>query len=839
MQDVGWTRHATGILSPDTTSVVPAPEADLAGTWPPAAGTPADVAGLYERLGDLGFNYGPTFGGLTRAWHDGDAVYADIGLPPESGTVAGGFGLHPALLDAALHAAALAVPADEGGGLRLPFGWSGVTLHQRGASSLRVRARCDGATVWLAVADETGEPVASISSLTLRPVSAEQLVPAGRPAGDALHRITWTPVAARSPETAVNLAVVGDHWPAATGQPSLAGGHVTSYQDLAGLREALTAGADPPDLVIAPVWSDGDTIATAHATAGHVLSLVKDWLSDSPPSAPPLAVLTRGAVAVRDDEDVPGLGAAPAWGLVRSAQAEYPGRLLLADIDDDEASRQVLAAALGTALTVAEPSVAVRAGQVYVPRLARVTEPEPHADPSDTTTLNPDGTVLITGGTGTLGVLVARHLVNTHGVRHLLLTSRRGPAAEGTDALRAEFADLGAELTVARCDAADRDDLSALIAGVPAGHPLTAVIHAAGVVDDATVLALDSGRLGTVLRPKVDGAWHLHELTRDAGLAAFVMFSSLAGTLGNPGQANYAAANTFLDALATHLRARGHAATSIAWGLWEGSSGVTSGLDAADLARIERSGILPLPVTQGLALLDVALRGQRPLLVPARLNLGALRAQAQSGMLPALLRGLVPNAGGTAADGRPTAGGAAGGGAALARQLTGQSRADQDRLLLALVRDHIAAVLGHPSGASVPADRGLLDLGLDSLGTIELRNRLGLATGLVLPVTLPFDYPTPQAIAGYLAQELCGDQETDEETQVRSTLATISLDRLREAGLFDALLRLAGPTGTSGADPAADQADAARAHADQAETIALADVDDLIRLALGEADGGG
>src|SRR5262249_9562999 len=249
--------------------------------------------------------------------------------------------------------------------------------------------------------------------------------------------------------------------------------------------------------------------------------------------------------------------------------------------------------------------------------------------------LDPAGTVLITGGTGTLGALVARHLVARHGVRHLLLCSRRG----GAEALRQELAATGASVTVAACDVSERGALSELVAGIDAEHPLTAGIHMAGVRDGGVFDAMGPERIDNVFAPKVDAAWHLHELTQDKELAAFVLFSSASGVVGAAGQANYAAANTFLDALVHHRRARGLPGCALAWGYWAERSDMTERLDAADMARMRRGGIAELSSEDALALLDTALRGAAALLVPMRLDARRLSGAGES--LPPLLQGLV------------------------------------------------------------------------------------------------------------------------------------------------------------------------------------------------------
>ncbi|MGW9602531.1 type I polyketide synthase, partial [Streptomyces albidoflavus] len=364
---------------------------------------------------------------------------------------------------------------------------------------------------------------------------------------------------------------------------------------------------------------------------------------------------------------------------------------------------------------------------------------------------DPEGTVLVTGGTGGLGREVARHLVSVRGVRRLLLVSRRGPAAEGVDAFREELAGLGAQVDVVACDVADRGAVAGLLGSVPVGHPLTAVVHTAGVLDDGVVTGLSPERLSGVLRPKVDAAWHLHELTRDMGLAAFVMFSSVSGVMGSAGQANYAAANVFMDALAQYRRAEGLAGLSLAWGAWEQTSGMTGTLTEADMQRVTASGAAPLTVEQGLALLDAATGSDEPLVVPIGAPSGDQRVL---GLVPPLLRNLVRGtrrAAATAAGGASTA-------ADLARRLLALPAEDRVRHAVELVRTEAAAVLGHASGRAVEPGREFRELGFDSLTAVELRNRLTTVTGLRLTATLVFDYPTPQGLAEHLVAELLDEQ---------------------------------------------------------------------------------
>ncbi|MBS2966925.1 SDR family NAD(P)-dependent oxidoreductase, partial [Actinocrinis puniceicyclus] len=385
------------------------------------------------------------------------------------------------------------------------------------------------------------------------------------------------------------------------------------------------------------------------------------------------------------------------------------------------------------------------------------------------TPLDPDGTVLVTGATGNLGALAARHLVAEHGVRHLILASRRGASAPGANDLAAELTARGAVVKLVACDAADRDALAALLADVPAEHPLTGLVHTAGVVEDATVTALTAEQVGAVFAPKADAAWNLHTLTRGADLAMFVTYSSAAGVFGNPGQANYAAANSYLDALAAHRRISGLPATALAWGSWQPAAGMTAKLGEADLARMRRGGMRPLPPAQGMALFDAAVAGGRAATVPALLDLSAFKA---AGSIPALLRALVR------APVRTAATAANPGASSLARRLSGLSPEAREQALLQLILENATAVLGHADTGAVDAERPFKDLGFDSLTAVELRNRLGTATGLRLSPTLTFDYPTPLALARHLISQGLGGGSTEPQHPADDRLlpATAGLD---------------------------------------------------------------
>ncbi|MFE1558356.1 SDR family NAD(P)-dependent oxidoreductase [Streptomyces sp. NPDC058734] len=1079
-----WTRHATGTL----TAAGPAPSGAEFAVWPPAGARPVDLRGFYEGLADAGYAYGPAFQGLKAAWRSGEEVYAEVALDPARQEEAAAFGVHPALLDASLHGMLLDVASGADGGLRLPFAWSGVTVHAEGASAVRVRLVPAGAdAVAVTVVDPAGLPVATIDSLTLLPVSHDQLHRARSADQDALYRVDWT-TATAADEPQLNWAVLGS--PA---DPDEAG--LPAHPDLQALAAAVSGGAPAPDAVLLPVPRTRTAVradAVREATAA-LLGTLQHWLAEPAFASSRLVVATRGAVAARPGEDVTDLTHAGLWGLVRSAQAENPGRLVLVDTDTAVEDAPVI-----PAVATGESQIAVRDGEFLVPRLARtdagallappqdaphwrldttgggtleslaltpfpeaaeplapgqvriavraaglnfrdvlmalgmypdkivlgseasgvVTETGPgvthlapgdrvmgmvphafgevavadarmlarmpggwsfeqaasvpavfltayyalvdlagltagervlvhsaaggvgmaavqlarhlgaevfgtasegkwgvlrrqvrlegahygssrstsfeqrftHAtggrgmdvvldclagelvdaslrllprggrfiemgktdirDPQDVAAAypgvryrafdlmeagperigemlaelgrlfeagvlrplpvrawdirrapeafrfmsqakhvgkivltvpqgwDPAGTVLVTGGTGTLGALVAKHLVTTHGVRHLLLAGRRGPDAPGAAELVAEIDELGGSAEVVACDAADREALAGLLAGIPADRPLRGVIHTAGVVDDGVLASLDADRLDRVLRPKVDAAVNLHELTRDLDLTAFVLYSSAAGVLGNAGQANYAAGNSFLDALAQHRRAHGLPGVSLAWGHWAESSGMTAGLDTTDLARLGRSGFLPMTNEQGLTLLDDSLRQDEPLLAPVRLDLAGLRGQARDGSLPDVLKGLV-----RAPARRVVAGPAAAEGAEpLGRRLAAQPESEREHLLLDLVRTNVATVLGHGAPTAVGADRTFKELGFDSLTAVEFRNRLGAATGLRLPPTLIFDYPTAGTLAKHLLNEL-----VPEET------AAPGADLLGELGRFEAAVLAADP----------------------------------------------
>ncbi|BAI73723.1 coronafacic acid polyketide synthase I (plasmid) [Azospirillum sp. B510] len=409
--------------------------------------------------------------------------------------------------------------------------------------------------------------------------------------------------------------------------------------------------------------------------------------------------------------------------------------------------------------------------------------------------LDPAGSVLITGATGTLGALLARHLVERHNVRSLVLASRTGPAADGADLLRRDLEAMGANVRIEACDVADPASLGRLLEQVPPTHPLTAVFHAAGALADATIGRLTPQNFEDVFRPKADAAWLLHEMTRGADLAAFVMYSSTAGTLGNPGQGNYAAANAFLDALARTRRRAGLAGLAAGWGWWQPKSGMLRSEGTADDARIARSGLAPISADHGTALLDAMLALPHAAVLASPVDLERLRANARLGSIHPLFAALA------GATGTGDAALAAGAGALRAR-LAGKSRKRQLDQLRDLVREHAASILGLTDPASSLGDTPFRDAGLDSLMALELRNRLSWSTGLRLPATLVYDLPTPLLLAEHLRTALFPAGDTgkaaerpsgiDEDARLREILGSLTTGRLRAAGLLEPLLRLAG-----------------------------------------------
>ncbi|HWH94448.1 MAG TPA: SDR family NAD(P)-dependent oxidoreductase [Baekduia sp.] len=721
-----WTRHAVGTLIGE-----PHPGEPPALAWP-ADGDERDPEIAYAQLAEAGYDLGPAFRGLERAVRDGDALHAEAALG-EDAAGGHGFDLHPALLEAALQAMALAHADEAVGGAGFPFAFSGVRLHRSGAASLHARLT-PAEDAWSVVAtDADGAPVLSIDAVRTR--TADAVRPAAAPNGrNALFAIAWTAVAEGSDRPGdARIAVLGAGPPIeASGAPAL-----ERYDDVEALADAVAAGAQPPGhaLVIVASPEGDELIEDTHALTERVLELLQAWLAVDALSGSRLVIVTHRAVAAADGER-PDLVQAPLAGLLRAAASEHPGRFGLIDVDGDERST----AALPAALSSGEPELALRQGTLLAPRVRRFHPDAPTpADPASA-----PGTVLITGGTTGLGATFARRLAERHGVRHLLLVSRRGAAAPGVDQLVAELHDAGCAVEVAACDVTDRAALERLIVAIPADRPLTAVVHAAAALDDGVLTAMDGERLRRVMRPKIDAAIHLHELTRELPLSEFILFSSAAACLGSPGQGNYAAANACLDALAAARQAEGLPALALAFGFWERVTELTQHLTTAEGRRAGPLDLLPMSDELGLDLIDTARMAGQPMLAPMRLDLANLAARARAGILPPVLSDLVRV--------RPRRLAAVAGGESAA----GKGAGDGHRLGAEAIRAEIAASLGYTSPAAVDPHLSFLELGFDSLVSLELRKRLQAATGLVLPATVMFDHPTPAALIEHLQGQLGG-----------------------------------------------------------------------------------
>ncbi|MEV0477523.1 type I polyketide synthase, partial [Streptomyces prunicolor] len=696
-----WTQHATGRLGPAVPGVLDG--AVSLAAWPPAGATRVDLAGAYERVAEAGLAYGPAFQGVTALWRRDEELFAEVGPLPLADTRR--HMLHPALLDAALHPGLLAEPPT--GAPRLPFAWRGLTLHATGATALRVRMTTTGPdSITLDLATPTGAPVARLESMTTRPAPEMGPTPAGE-----LYRLRWTGVPAAGEVPAVAMSETDDLGLAA---------FLTSADDESSWSE------ETPELFVASLSAPGGT-STDPATAARELTVrALELLQTHLAGSGRLAVVTRGAADASPD-----LPAATVWGLLRTAQSEYPGRLTLVDVDGRPESLRQVSAALATG----EPQIAVRDGMLSVPRLAAAPGPATNGSLGG-------GTVLITGGTGSLGAMLARHLVDRHGVRQLVLLSRRGEQAPGALELRGDLQRAGAQVELVACDITERDQLAAAVKAF--GPDLTAVVHAAGVLDDGVLASMTPERLAVVMRPKVDAAWQLHEVTKELPLAQFVLFSSAAGLLGNPGQANYAAANSFLDALARHRAELGLPALSLDWGAWADEEGM-----AARSGRAHGGPVRGVSPEQAFALFDAALGSGEPVLAPLPLDRSP-KANPAGTVVPPPLRGLLRANRQSASSTIPTDGADG----SWRDRLAALPVPERLPALRALIRTEVAGVLGHTDADAV--DRDFSELGFDSLMRVMLCNRLSLLTGTPLAVTVAYDWPDTEQLAEHLYGELRG-----------------------------------------------------------------------------------
>jgi acyl carrier protein len=731
--------------------------------WPPPGSTQVEIDGVYDRLARGGFHYGQCFRGLKAVYTRGSDLFAEVALPDDLVTDASRFALHPALLDAAMHAPlALDTNSD---GAQLPVSWTGVSLYAVGASSLRVRFRRESINASLDIADASGNHLAHIDALSTRPVSRDQLATTVSPG--SLFHVHWPPSVDTKSRTLVGRWVVvgseSNSLSEAVADRLVAAGASCRRVEPERLAEAL-----PAEHVVC-VFSIESNLATAEETlrvTSEGLEVVQRLSTDgeAPESKPPrLWWVTTGAVAATPADDIePALAAV--WGLGRTVMQEHPE--LACTLVDLQSTADPLSALLSEfVIQDDERQIAWRSGERRVARLVRAAAMPLRTVPE----LRTDGTVLITGGLGELGLHVARWLAH-RGVKHLLLTGRRGTDTLGADLAVRELETLGARVTIAAVDVSDATALACVLGAIASDQPLRAVVHAAGALDDGVLTEQTPERVARVMSPKVQGACNLDALTRQADLDAFILFSSLAGTLGSAGQGPYAAANAFLDALAARRQAMGLPAQSLAWGLWlddsqDKGAGLAARLASAQRARLMRTGVKPLSPSQGIALLQTALARPEPQLVAAPFDLRALR-KALGNDVPPFWRGLIQMVQ-RAAEGRA---------GTWVRELGTLSPEQRERAILDAVRAEVARILSLSSADVVTADRPLRELGLDSLMAVELRNALGKRVGLTLPATLAYDHPTPAAIAKYVHGKVRSIVESRSTTSIDDLIVT--LDRL-------------------------------------------------------------
>ncbi len=721
-----WTCHAEGRLA----AASPGGDAPDLAQWPPAGAEPIDVTGFYPAAEAAGYGYGPAFQGLRAAWRRGDELFAEVVLPEPLRADAARYGIHPALLDAALHVGAL---DDEGadGAVRQPYAWNGATLLAAGATEVRVRhapSGPDGTRVTLA--DPAGRPVADVAGLVRRTVDLDRL-DGTRPGRVELYSVDWVPA---EPADAAELgeagwAVLGDDPLGVAAAMQEAGHAVAAYPDPAALVAAVDAGTPAPAAVLVPL--------TAPTSAERIATLLDGGVVGEGLTGIRLVAVTRGAVLATAGDDLDGLEPAAAWDAVRTVQRAVPGRIVLVDVDG--AGAELLPAAVAVAVAGDEPRVAVRDGRILVPRVRRAVPPA-EAD------IPPAGAVLL-AGTGPLAEAVAARLVGHRGVRRLTVA---GPKTDGIADLVARLGSGDAAVELADGDPADRDWLVGLLAAATAAEPVAAVVDTTG----------DAGTL-----------WHLHELTADQPVA-------LIGCVVAPDAA--------VEAICRHRRAGGRPALALSGGDWP---------------ALQRPAEDP-----GAAVADafsVAAGLDEVVLYAARLDRAALRRHAELGDLPAELRELA----GPAGRRRAATGGDDEAGAALRAQLATAAPADRLPLLTELVRGQAAEVLGFPEPGEVEPDRPLKELGFDSMMSVRLRNRLAAESGLTLPATLVFTYPTPAALADYLLALLLPDGVGAEPVlqdleRLEAALASLDPDpdaRARIGRKLQGLLRRWTGAGQSGA----------------------------------------
>lgn len=712
-----WTRHATGTLRLVSLSNTGGEElVNNVGRTEDEFGHEdegqlADVSRAYDALASAGISYGPSFQRVRAIWrpysdgHDSNELRAYI--EPRQ-TQSQKYALHPALLDAALHAPLIAAPDTAAGKIRLPFLFRGVRIFAASGTGpfiARIRELGEGRFSVTITDKSTGTLIAEVSEVVTRAWAGPA---AAGPATGDLYRLEWIESA-----------------------------QITTNGEL------TECSRQPDELYrVRSTYEDGGTVKiyviekSVHEAVAEMLRVILKWSAGNAYAGGRLVIVTENATVDTDSD----LVSAAIWGFVRSAQAELSGgRIVLVDLDGSIESE----AALLPALASSEEVFAIRKGTFMIPRLGKIaiapdralTSPQTSAS---TSTLDVSGTVLITGGTGGLGALVSQHIARVYGAKHLLLVSRSGVKAPGAPKLHEELSSAGVSVNIEECDCSDREQLATLFANnISQGRPpISAIIHCAGVVDDAVLSSQTPERVSRVLRPKVDAAWHLHELA-PATVRSFVLFSSFVGILGNEGQTAYTAGNAFLDALARYRVSRGLPALSLAWGPWLNEVGMAA--ETRLKAHNPRLGnAKPLTDQQGLQLFDMAMqRSTPPQPVMAPLLVG--------GPLPLMAAGT-----GTASKTKFSSQGSEGKWRTKLAKIPLEHRDDE---LLSLVRGEVAAVLGYQD-QNLP-DRPLAELGFDSSTSVMFSNRLRRSSGLLdLPVTLALDYETLPALVQYVSSRL-------------------------------------------------------------------------------------
>ncbi|MEU9216876.1 SDR family NAD(P)-dependent oxidoreductase [Streptomyces sp. NPDC048376] len=815
--DSRWILHAEGTLAPVGTGPVPG---DLR-VWPPAGAEAVDVTGLYARLAERGYAYGPAFAGIRALWRDGEDMYGEVALPDTVRAEAGRFGLHPALLDAALQVPVAGLIDSESEAV-MPFSWNGITVHTRGTSSLRVAFRRNGSdSSTMLLTDGAGDPVASFDSVVARPVSRAQLrsavnAAADTDADDGNYRVTWRalPGGTRTPIDGTWLAVVPEGQPAegwasetvrrlAAHAPDLVTwavpcGDLDRAALAQRLRELAANGTGPVGVLSLLAEDEApceDAAALPQGLAGTVV--LTQALLDAELDAPVWAV-TRGAVAAGPQDRIGSPTQALVWGFGRVAGLEHPrlwgGLIDLPETVDDHAVAELAGVLAGNG----ENEVAVRSRAVLARRLVRAAAPD--QEPPE---WRPRGTVLVTGGTGGLGAEVARWLAD-RGAEHLVLASRSGAEAAGAQRLVEELAARGVSVSVTACDVTDRAAVVELLASVPAERPLTAVVHAAASLDGGPIADTTLTEFGDTLAAKVLGAAHLDELLDHDSIQTVLLFGSISATWGVGNQSAYSAANAYLDALARERHDRGGRTVSVAWGPWE--AGMLAG-DEEMADSLRRGGLPLLPVESGLATLDRIVSEDEPCPVVARVEWARFHARFTS-LRPSPLLADLPDVRRLRTADSPAS---AERGAALIEKLAALPEEDREPAVLDLVCSHVAAVLGHDSPEEVDHKRAFKDVGFDSMIAVQLRNRLNAATGLRLPVTLVFDYPNPTILASFLRSEVAAavlsptDAALAEFDRLEASLSALPTEETEVRDVLvgrarDLLSRLSGPAETASAE---------------------------------------